>query len=73
MSTSFKKSVQLQPFVKSNKCNKFESICRSSYRRCSIEKHILKNFAKWEGKHLCQDLFFNKVAGLRLQCLRLGI
>ena len=25
----------------------------------------LKNFAKLIGKHLCQSLFFNKVAGLR--------
>ena len=27
---------------------------------------FLRNFAKFTGKHLCQDLFFNKVAGLRL-------
>ena len=26
---------------------------------------VLKNFAKFTGKHLCQSLFFNKVAGLR--------
>ena len=26
---------------------------------------VLKNFAKFAGKHLCQSLFFNKVAGLR--------
>ena len=26
-----------------------------------------KNFAKFTGKHLCQSLFFNKVAGLSLQ------
>ena len=25
---------------------------------------VLKNFAKFTGKHLCQGLFFNKVAGL---------
>ena len=29
------------------------------------KKGILKNFAKFTGKHLCQSLFFNKVAGLR--------
>ena len=28
-------------------------------------KRCLKNFAKFTGKHLCQSLFFNKVAGLR--------
>ena len=37
---------------------------RSSHRRCSIEKVVLKIFAKYTGKHLCQSLFFNKVAGL---------
>ena len=29
------------------------------------EKHVLKNFAKFTGKHMCQSLLFNKVAGLR--------
>ena len=33
-------------------------------RRCSV-KEVLRNFAKFTGKHLCQSLFFNKVAGLR--------
>ena len=26
---------------------------------------VLRNFSKVTGKHLCQSLFFNKVAGLR--------
>ena len=26
---------------------------------------VLRNFAKFTGKHLCQSLFFNKGAGLR--------
>ena len=30
------------------------------------EKVVLKNFSKLTRKHLCQSLFFNKVAGLRL-------
>ena len=30
-----------------------------------LQKGILENFAKFTGKHLCQSLFFNKVAGLR--------
>ena len=38
---------------------------RSSYRRCSVKKVLLKNFTKFTGKHLYQSLFFNKVAGLR--------
>ena len=29
------------------------------------EKGVLKNFAKFAGKHLCQGLFFNKVASLK--------
>ena len=36
---------------------------RSSHRRCSVKKGVLRNFAKFTGKHLCQRLFFNKVAG----------
>ena len=30
---------------------------------CSIRKGVLRNFAKFTGKHLCKSLFFNKVAG----------
>ena len=30
-----------------------------------MKKGILRNFAKFTGKHLCLNLFFNKVAGLR--------
>ena len=37
---------------------------RSSHRRCFVSKGVLRNFAKFAGKHLCQSLFFNKVAGL---------
>ena len=40
-------------------------ICRSSHRRCSLRNGVLRNFEKFTGKHLCQSLFFNKVAGLR--------
>ena len=29
------------------------------------KKGVLRNFAKFTGKHLCQSLFFNKVVGLR--------
>ena len=41
------------------------SKCRSSHQRCSVTKGILRNFAKFTRKHLCQSRFFNKVAGLR--------
>ena len=29
------------------------------------KKGVLRNIAKFTGKHLCQSLFFNKIAGLR--------
>ena len=38
---------------------------RSSHRRCSVRKSVVRNFAKFTGKHLCQTLFFNKVSGMR--------
>ena len=43
-------------------CAKFRS------RRFSVKKAVLRNFAKFAGKHLCQSLFLNKVAGLRHGC-----
>ena len=36
---------------------------RSSHRSCSVTKGVLRNFAKFTGKHLCQSFFFNKVVG----------
>ena len=38
-------------------------VYRSSHRRSSIKKGVLKNFAKFTGKHPCQSSFFNKVVG----------
>ena len=44
---------------------KLISFCyRSSRLEVFFKKGIHKNFAKFTGKHLCQKLFFNKVAGL---------
>ena len=37
---------------------------RSSHPEMFCEKDVLRNFAKFTGKHLCQSLFFDKVAGL---------
>ena len=34
---------------------------------------VLKTFTKFMGKHLCQRLFFNKVAGLSLMSLNILI
>ena len=33
-------------------------------KRYSVKKGVLKNFTKFIGKHVCQSLSFNKVAGL---------
>ena len=43
----------------------FTSYCRSSGTEVFFKKGVLRNFTKFTGKHLCQSLFFNKVAGLR--------
>ena len=39
---------------------------RSSRPEVFCKKDVVRNFAKFTGKHLCQSLFFNKVAGLSL-------
>ena len=38
---------------------------RSSRLEVFCKKDVLRNFAKFKGKHLCQSPFFNKVAGLK--------
>ena len=40
---------------------------RSNRPEVFCKKGALRNFAKFTVKHLCQSLFFNKVAGLRRQ------
>ena len=37
---------------------------RSSSPEVFCKKSVLRNFAKFTGKHLCQSISFNKVAGL---------
>ena len=38
-------------------CKKSVLKKRSSYPRCSVKKDVLRNFAKFTGKHLCQRLW----------------
>ena len=38
---------------------------RSSRSELFYQKGVVKNFAKFAGKHLYQSLFVNKVAGMR--------
>ena len=40
---------------------------RSSRPKLFCKKIVLRNLSKFTGKHLCQSLFFNQVAGLRLE------
>ena len=55
--------ITLEPYTKL----KFsEDTNRSSRPEVFYKKGALRNFAKFLGKHLCQSLFCNKVAGLRL-------
>ena len=62
-------SYQKQFFINNDnvRSNFITFTLRSSHRRCYLKKGVLKNFAKFKGKHLCQSLFFNKVAGLSMQ------
>ena len=47
----------------------FISKTKSSHRRCSLKKGVLKNFAKSTGKHLCWSLFFHNVTGQKAAAL----
>ena len=57
--------------VFSYKCSLFNTLLidkistRSNHPEVFCKKGVLRNFAKFTGKHLCQSLFFNKVTGLR--------
>ena len=43
----------------------YNSRKESSRQELFCKKAVIRNFTKFTGKHLCQSLFFNKVAGLR--------
>ena len=49
---------------------------RNNHQRCSVRRGVLRSFTKFTRTHLCQSLFFNKVAGLPVPeslCLRSAI
>ena len=41
-------------------------LIEAAVRRCFVKKVLLEIFAKFTGKHLCQGLFLDKVAGLEV-------
>ena len=60
IATIFAKSInELVWFISHN-------LYRGSRPEVFCKKGVLRNFAKFTGKHQCQSLFFNKVAGLWL-------
>ena len=46
-------------------CSFRSTVFRSSRSEVFCKKRVLRNFTKFIEKHLCQSLFFNKVAGVR--------
>ena len=65
-SENFQKVHKKTPVAKSY-FSKVAGFYRSSQQRCSVKKGVLRKvFAKFTGKHLCQRLYFDKVAELRL-------
>ena len=60
---SKQKDYKTLQFLYTTKSKAVELNCsKSSHQRCSVKKGVLRNFAKFTGKYLCQSLFFNKVA-----------
>ena len=47
-------------------------ISRSSHRRCSIKKAVLKNLAIFTGKHPCWNVFLIKLQNFRTATLLKG-
>ena len=54
-----KKSSIKEDTRKMENCKANHILDRSSHRRCSVRKDVLRNFAKFTEKHLCQGLFMS--------------
>ena len=59
---------QIEALVKNFSVNLF-GLLEATTGGVFCKKGILRNFAKFTGKHLCQSLFFNKVAGVTYMLL----
>ena len=62
--------LKIRNFHISNQTFILQGLSEAVAQRCFIKIGVLKNFAKFTGKHLCQNLFFNKAAGLRAPTLK---
>ena len=49
----------------SQKTNASKLYHRSSRTEAFFKRNVLQKFAKFIGKHLCRNIFFKKVAGLK--------
>ena len=58
--------INLQRFQSSVFVKQMTTHQRSGYQRRSVRVDVLRKFSKFTAKHLCQRIFLNKVAGLRL-------
>ena len=67
---SLAKSVFDKNWLVLSKSSDDRLVFRSRHRKCFVKKYVLRNFAKFAGKHLCQSLCFNKVAGLLAMSLK---
>ena len=54
-----KKSSIKEDTRKMENCKTNHILDRSSHRRFSVRKDVVRNFAKFTGKHLCQGLFMS--------------
>ena len=59
-----KKGVFFSVFVNIHEAMNIFNLLTNFYKKQSFEG-VLRHFAKFTGKHLCQSLHFNKAAGLR--------
>ena len=65
-SASRQRMIKRKISITADFCNNYKNRVksRSSHPDVFCEKGVLRDFANFTGKHLCQSLFFNKVAGL---------
>ena len=58
-------SHKLSTYYYNTDVSKDPNYYKSSHPEVFCKKGVHRNFAKFTGRHLCQSLFFDKVAGLQ--------